>query len=889
MPNKKNQADQGRIDWNKFNQLTIPYACSTVDDSLTPCEYGNPGNPTELRHTQLYIKLSDIVENARKKFGNQLTIPSGVVIMADTLEIAPDTIVFDTPSIVIVARKIIVQGNPLLVIDKAREDSFIRILTYQVTGNPLQLSLDDPNEKNPYYVSTPDDVSNPDKKPPPFPIVFNYTKQNLAECIPSVDSKDIAEFFEDICARNSLFASFQAATRWIYDENFIGEGKDTLRWVNNCTAAVTANPDLFINEEAVPSMNNLQLQSAALLPLVETLDSNTYYIPVLSDDFYKQEISGWLTLAQSYQATLDDLEIENKIEQALQQFSNNLAQKETDTETLLESRRDNLIKEYKDLENQLAVAINRYMDQQEKVSTDREALQKAIEEFNRKQMITEILDVFVTVFTIYATACLAFIDPVAANSAPSKVTEASKKAGEANTAAINAGTRAQETSNAAGAAETAAYNFFQENGRTSVPLTQARDTARAEAERAESDYQNALGLKNIADDMLKSQMFIEQFLIPLKQISGITVWMGRTVTDGMKLNTIALNSLKSLKGLTVPNYGSTTIEGLDPDTYWDALYLNMKKQLESACKGFTEANKLLDSIQLLSVYGKSIGAKQIALIKLSNQILDITGQYLAAEASQERWKNLVEDIKSDRQSIAAKKAFVQQRYDDVKRSLFRSVAYYNNAYLYRWLSSSPVHVNLDMDYQALLTEMQKINTGLGDLLNGTGKAVRPPQDFHNVKYTVQVGSGLDQIAAFNGSDTSSWVIPMDITNGDSLSSQIAGNHSIYIDSARFILNNAETNKDGLIEVEIKTDGHYRSALNGIVYNFVSKAIALDFIYNPDKPDEPQTNWQVAKEVSQMYMRPSPYTTWTVTATQGTKLDKVTGIDIYFDGHYLRSS
>lgn len=808
------------INWSDLNSRTIVYAASSIDAGITPPD----GAHSTCARVQLYTTLSDFLAKAKQQFGADFTNVDMVRIIADTLVVDVETATFPVPAVEIVAREIQISAGPAsFVIQSDRPEAQIMLLTSKISGNTLTLGYNAPG--NPASVSTA--VVTP-PAPDPTPTLFQWAKGSGegATLTSSTGSADIADVFAGLLERNSLQASFVAATVLSYstDDDVVAVGGDMLRWANNCAAAGTANPDQ-LDDSAVKLLRQLQWQSGALLPYVDARNANAIYVPVLSSDFYQNEIAGWLTVAKSYEESLNALSEESQLDQAFTAFANNLAQNARDTITLLQSRFDRLYNERQSLQGEYDASVALFKTQQDNINTDRDALDAAIKKEETYETVMLIVNTIVTIYSLGVSAAEIFMgDPAPAMAAAKQV--------ETVTQGIVVGRNS--------------ITFLQQLSKNSTP------------QQLEDGGNNLFKILGLLGEITRGSMEIAK-----------DFYYNRTP--------------KMPDDLNPPSYKNLTINGIDPETYWEVTYLNAKHQVDPLTPKFTQAAQYLDSIELMTTYGKAISAKQLAMINLDNEMDDIVNQIAVQAAAIARWGDIASNLQSQHQVIDAKKAFIRQTYTDMKRSLLVTVAHYRNAYLYRWLQPSTLNIDLNMDYSALQTQVQAINTDLENLLSGTGKVVHPPQDFKGITYQVPVGA--NQITSIGSDQTARWFIGIDDTT---LSDQLTDHKALYLEKAAFDLTGAKANANGEVELTIETSGSYYLSLDGKTYHFITKAVSLDFIYKPSpNGNVVVTPWAVSDEVSQVYLRPSPYTEWTLAAKDGTDLSQVTEINIQFSGHYLR--
>lgn len=381
------------------------------------------------------------------------------------------------------------------------------------------------------------------------------------------------------------------------------------------------------------------------------------------------------------------------------------------------------------------------------------------------------------------------------------------------------------------------------------------------------------------------------------QITQLQVYDG-TALDKLMYDLQTIDLTNPLVPINVPS-----IEGQDPVTYWNNYRINAEGSLQPYASSIPGVAPYLTAIQQLSEYGKALASQQKELMRLHGEALDVIARLNALNQAQQKWQELIDAIASDDQKRAQAESLLLKGYTDLKRSMFVAVQNYRNAYRYNWLTEPPLQITMDMNYTALQTQCSLASEGLEKVLQTTANGVVQPasQDFIiPVEVDIPLGKPGDNsgLPYFDSTGTLTWTIKgpdtPDVSSSDppAVTQQLPGLKAIYITSAMFYLDGIKpdpiTNE---VWVNVHTSGTYfhRLGTSGF-FNFASPEFGMDCSYKLDSNNTPQpdTYWKPSTDIENLYMKASPYTTWTLKVTDG-DYSNVTKIRMQFTGFYLHDT
>jgi hypothetical protein len=325
-----------------------------------------------------------------------------------------------------------------------------------------------------------------------------------------------------------------------------------------------------------------------------------------------------------------------------------------------------------------------------------------------------------------------------------------------------------------------------------------------------------------------------------------------------------------------PDLSGFSVGGLDPTAYWNSFVIQIETTVRPYQSGTTSgaANAYLEAVQLAAAYGQAVGDQQMQLLNLYTQGMAAFDSLVAVDQAAGQWAVLQRSLQTQEDQINAAIGLLEQGYTGVKRALVVAVTNYRAAFLYQWLQESDVDVNMGMSYLSLAAACMNSVSDLQKVLQGTpsGSTIKPPQTFTGVVY--QVTSDPNPLfTEVNGAGQAQWSV-----GPDDLAGYLSGNTAIYLTEAAFVLEGATQSAE--VELQVATSGHYVNQIGGNLFRFVSQPVSMTNDYQPGTVPQFITKWAFADATA--YMKPSPYTQWTVTVQQGDWKD-VTSIQMIMSG------
>lgn len=642
---------------------------------------------------------------------------------------------------------------------------------------------------------------------------------------PSTDPTAVADLLGSPLARNAMRASFTAASSLVYDTP-ADMAADMLRWVVACASAAAAtNPPRANAPDVGSSLNDLVVQGTALLLFTQATGTGVTFVPLLSTDFYQTRISGLLGVAQSYDQVVSQLDVEADLEQALAGFASTLKANSQAAVAPLQLALEQANTNYQAMDQQYLQLEGTYALQTTAVADCLAAFQEGLKAYEQKQKIDAALGVVSAVVGLCTAVGAAMVgDPAPAMGAVAGA--------------------AAEVEQAVQATSVLSIKLIDVVKKLKPIFTTIAEMGKAgyEAYTAVSDYEN-------------------QGIQPIK--------------------------------IDVPALTSSSLNGVDPDVQWDAFSVEIESELRPAIgAGVSGAQEYLDSLKILVIYGKALADKQIAKITLGQTIADAAAQLKAAQQAYAQWQQLGSTIQDKQQLLAARKSFVLQSYLNILRSLFVAVQDFRAAYAYRWLQQSPVQMSLNMAYPDLAKALQPVEEQINELITSSENL----QDFEAIEYDLNLATSGDApgtrpqlLTDGNGGPPSvSWTIALD---DPQLSSKLPSkSQALYLTRADFFLvgNGAQAGDE--IELDVATSGVYSlQGPSGSPCRFVApQNFDLDAAYTISQRGKPSptVHWGPATAVSAQYMKPSPFTQWTLKVQDG-PWRGTTRIRMVLSGSYLR--
>lgn len=313
-------------------------------------------------------------------------------------------------------------------------------------------------------------------------------------------------------------------------------------------------------------------------------------------------------------------------------------------------------------------------------------------------------------------------------------------------------------------------------------------------------------------------------------------------------------------------------------------------------KGIGYAAEYKQAIDILVIYGQSLSATQLAVIKTSQEAAAITFQLQYAKQKKDNLQKLVDQLQVGEEPVLDMMQQFYQKYLDAKSSLFSALKYYQASYFYWALRQSSVQPKIVDPVSDLNSGIQDITKIAMDSANALNQFDPPPQVMENMLVKITDPSVLQKLQT-TGQTT--WILPLS-------DQEFAGLNRVRINTIRIWLDGA-TFKSGnnSVFITITTAGNYLDTYKQSNYQFNSKPLTRSFKYMiEDQGQNP--NWKfdngtlgfvqidgtVDKEVAYAYFQPTPFSEWSISLhSNNPNLDysKISKITMYFEGTAIGST
>jgi hypothetical protein len=301
-------------------------------------------------------------------------------------------------------------------------------------------------------------------------------------------------------------------------------------------------------------------------------------------------------------------------------------------------------------------------------------------------------------------------------------------------------------------------------------------------------------------------------------------------------------------------------------------------------------------LDILVVYGQSLSASQLAVIKAGQDVASITFQLHYAQEKQANLQKLVNSLKVGDALLDEMMLQFYQKYIDSKSSLFSALKLYQASYFYwafRKSDIKPKIIDSVNDLNAGIKDITKIAL---DTANALNQFYPPPQTMSNTLFEITDEAILKELQT-TGKTT--WVLPMDDPEFEGLNRVRLSTIRVWLEGISL-----QPHSDS-VYINITTAGNYLDRYNSQNYQFGSKELKRAFKYRiADKGQNPdwkfdndtfgfvQIDGSVDKEVAYAYFQPTPFSEWSISLTSnntGVDFSKVSKITMYFEGSAIGST
>jgi hypothetical protein len=387
----------------------------------------------------------------------------------------------------------------------------------------------------------------------------------------------------------------------------------------------------------------------------------------------------------------------------------------------------------------------------------------------------------------------------------------------------------------------------------------------------------------------------------MKQLLKMLDALNKTIDFAAKI-TAAAKSIQSAGGAT-PDIASMDIStgGTDitSSNYWQIFKLSADSALKDPIdKGIDGASNYQLQLDILTVYGQSLTACQVAVVNLSQEMVRLSLQKQVSVQQTARLTDFVNSMSASEEPNAAMMQIFYQLYLDSKRSLFVALKNYQLSYQYWALRPSTIKPSITNTVGQFNTSLNNLTKIAMDDANALSAFSPPPQILKQITYEITDPSVLQSLAK---TSAASWPIALD-------EPAFAGLDRVRVSTVRIWLEGAKADGTKPINVQLSTSGSYRDRYKGTNYQFTSPPLQRVFQYHVTPQTQGTTpawvfdNGQygfvnvdatVDDMVSFAYFVPTAYSDWTIrlpaNLNAGLDLSGVTKITMDFSGSVIEAT
>lgn len=412
----------------------------------------------------------------------------------------------------------------------------------------------------------------------------------------------------------------------------------------------------------------------------------------------------------------------------------------------------------------------------------------------------------------------------------------------------------------------------------------AVDSAKAVAQAAGTGVEIAKTAKSLSDSMASLKKLVEV----LKKIYELAKAVKEVADDIIE----AKNQMKVIQEMD-DTTGGADLSAADA---WAIYKIQADNILEDPIKkeiGFAAEYK--QELDILVVYGQSLTASQLAVIKAGQQVASITFQLHYAKEKKANLEKMVNNLKEGDKLLLDMMQQFYQKYLDSKSSLFSALKSYQASYFYWALRNSGVQPKIIDSVIDLNSGIQDITKIAMDTANALNKFNPPPQSMSNMIFEITDESIIKEL---QDTGKTTWILPLDNPEFEGLNRVRLSKIRVWLEG--IVL---EPHHDS-VYINITNAGNYLDRYNNLNYQFGSKELTRAFKYLITKHDK-NSNWEfendtfgvvqidgsVDKEVAYAYFQPTPFSEWSISLisnNKGVDYSKITKITMVFEGSAIGS-
>ncbi|MCC9065821.1 hypothetical protein [Flavobacterium piscisymbiosum] len=416
-------------------------------------------------------------------------------------------------------------------------------------------------------------------------------------------------------------------------------------------------------------------------------------------------------------------------------------------------------------------------------------------------------------------------------------------------------------------------------------VTGAVDSAKAVAAAADTAKDIAKTAKILSDSMASLKKLVE-VLKKVYELAKAVKEVAGNISEAKK----QMKAIQDMDDTT----GGADLSAADG---WEVYKIQADNILEDPIKkeiGFAAEYK--QELDIMVIYGQSLSASQLAVIKAGQEVASITFQLYYAKEKKANLEKLVSDLKVGDTLLLETMQQFYQKYLDSKSSLFSALKSYQASYFYWALRNSSVQPKIIDPVKNLNAGIEDITKIAMDNANALNQFNPPPQSMSNMLFEIKAASVLKELQT-TGKTT--WVLPLDNPEFEGLNRVRLSKIRVWLEG--IIL---EPNHDSVF-INITTAGNYLDRYNDLNYQFGSKELTRTFKYMVSKHDK-NSDWDfdndtfgvvqidgsVDREVKYAYFQPTPFSEWSISLTsnnKGVDYSKISKITMVFEGSAIGSA
>ena len=312
--------------------------------------------------------------------------------------------------------------------------------------------------------------------------------------------------------------------------------------------------------------------------------------------------------------------------------------------------------------------------------------------------------------------------------------------------------------------------------------------------------------------------------------------------------------------------------------------------------GIQYAQDYKEAMNILVVYGQSLSAAQLAVIKASQDAAALSFQLQYAKQKEANLQKLVDQLKVGEKTTLDLMQQLYLKYLNSKSALFSALKSYQDSFFYWALAESTIQPKI-------IDSVDDLNSGIQDIIriamdeaSALERFNPPPQKMTNMTFAI-----TDQSTIKNLQDNyeTQWILKINNEEFGGLDRVRLDNIRVWLEGVTF------TGGSQTVMMTITNTGNYLDRYNDLDYQFNSKGLTRTFKYKVSR-DSRNADWSfengtyglvqidgsVDHEVAYAYFRPTPFSEWKISLksdNNGADFSAVTKITMYFEGSAIGST